>query len=378
MGVFPGVGGVERATTVLANKFIDEGHDVSLLSFWKGDDSMLNTLSNQARLVKFNAPINTKENKEKLHDYLTINDIDVLVNQWCVPYYVSQLISSACKNTKCKYVAVHHNLPTTNGQIKNLEDKIRLGEGIKIVNKLKLSLVALVSRLSLRYTYEKCDKFVLLSESFAPITKKFMFLKSSPKLTSISNPITIEEGKDSTPTQKENIILWVGRIDYIQKRPDRLIEVWRLLESRYPDWKLQIIGDGPYRDGLQKLIDDNKLRNVTIEGFQNPVEYYKKAQILLLTSDFEGFGLVIIEGMNFGVIPVVYGSYDAVYDIIEDGKDGFITKQPFSAKEMANKIYEIIEDDDKRRLMSHNTEIKSEKFSLDSIYKKWMDLFSEH
>lgn len=71
---------------------------------------------------------------------------------------------------------------------------------------------------------------------------------------------------------------------------------------------------------MEKQVRELKLRNVSFEGFQNPKEYYERASILLLTSEFEGFPLVLPECMSFGVIPAVYGSYSAVYDIVEDGK----------------------------------------------------------
>ena len=60
------------------------------------------------------------------------------------------------------------------------------------------------------------------------------------------------------------------------------------------------------------MISNLQLKHVKLEGMQYPRQYYERASILLLTSDFEGFGLVIVEGMAFGVIPIAYGSYSAV------------------------------------------------------------------
>ena len=104
----------------------------------------------------------------------------------------------------------------------------------------------------------------------------------------------------------------------------RILQTWALLEQRYPDWRLTIVGDGPDRVNLENQVFESQLENVSFEGFQNPRGYYERASILLLTSEFEGFPLVLPECMSFGVVPAVYGSYSAVYDIVEDGKNGLI------------------------------------------------------
>ena len=104
-------------------------------------------------------------------------------------------------------------------------------------------------------------------------------------------------------------------MDCNQKRVLRILQTWALLEQRYPDWRLTIVGDGPDRVNLENQVFESQLENVSFEGFQNPRGYYERASILLLTSEFEGFPLVLPECMSFGVVPAVYGSYSAVYDI---------------------------------------------------------------
>lgn len=89
------------------------------------------------------------------------------------------------------------------------------------------------------------------------------------------------------------------------------------------------------RNLVEKVIQ-LKLNNVLFEGFQSPLEYYKRASLLILTSEYEGFPLVLAEAMSFGVIPVVYGSYSAVYDIISDGVDGVIL--PYNKKGMIQNL----------------------------------------
>lgn len=103
-----------------------------------------------------------------------------------------------------------------------------------------------------------------------------------------------------------------------------MIDTWALLEKKYPDWRLTIVGDGVERENIEKQAKALGLKNVSFEGFKSPIEYYKRARILMLTSEYEGFPLVLAECMSFGVVPAVYGSYSAVYDIVNDGVNGIV------------------------------------------------------
>ena len=100
----------------------------------------------------------------------------------------------------------------------------------------------------------------------------------------------------------------------------------------------------------------------------------------MLTSDFEGFPLVLTECMSFGVIPIVYGSFDAVYDIIDDNKDGYIIpyskEKGFVAKDMADKLEFLMTNGDKRTEMALAAIEKSKKFSIDKIYNEWINVFN--
>ena len=97
----------------------------------------------------------------------------------------------------------------------------------------------------------------------------------------------------------------------------------------------------------------------------------------MLNSDLEGFGLVITEAMSFGCVPVVYASYPAVYDIIEDGISGFITPAPYDAEITKLRVINLIEDNDMRRSMSASAIRRSECFLVSNIADKWENLLNE-
>ena len=170
----------------------------------------------------------------------------------------------------------------------------------------------------------------------------------------------------------------MGRIDFNQKRVYRVIDTWAKLEAKFPEWGLTIVGDGVERENVEKQVADYGLKRVSFEGFQQPKPYYERASILLLTSEYEGFPLVLAECMSFGVIPAVYNSYSAVGDIIADGKDGIVIpyhKDGYRAEEAALLLSDIMEKDSKREAMAQAAIEKSKEYSVEKIYGEWENVF---
>lgn len=377
MGTYPSYGGVEKVSTVLANEFVKRGYGVSIISFEQPVPELASEeLDSSIKLFKLEKPVYSKNNIKRLSAIIQDNRIDILINQWAVPFYVSRLCYKAIKGTSCKLISVHHNTPDTNARIKDIEIKIEKHIGNSLVNRIKLYCVKLVSRCSLRYTYNRSERFVVLSQSFVNITRDFLFHPSKKKIAVIPNPLTIPYPENKDFNKKKQVI-YVGRIEYNQKRTFRVLEIWKEIESLFDDWSLKIVGDGPDKDNLSELIRKYKLKHVEITGFVNPVEYYRNSSILLLTSEYEGFGLVIVEGMAYQVVPLIYGSYSSVYDIIDSGENGFISPPPFSSSLMADKLKELIINENKRNKMAIQAQHKAQKFTLTAIVDQWENLFKE-
>lgn len=215
---------------------------------------------------------------------------------------------------------------------------------------------------------------MVLSDRFIPIFKKVSWMNSPKKLISQTNPLTIDNKEFVFDFNKKKMqIIYVGRLDETQKCVSRILAIWRKLCGVLPNWNLKLVGDGPDRKLYEQYIDKNGLKNISIEGFCNPLEYYKESSILLLTSDFEGFPLVLAEAMSFGVIPIVYGSYEAIYDIIDDN-NGFIIRAQNEDELLSEFIDHIL-------LLAHNKVLRQEmalhaieqamNYSIDYVYKKW-------
>ena len=371
-GIYPGYGGVEKVTTILANYFVRVGHGVSIVCFEQQNRELLDELDNKIGVHKLDYPVH--KNKKRLRAIIESNNISILINQWCVPFYVTKLCRDAIRGLDVRLFSVHHNLPSTNFRLKAIEMDIQDSKGISIVNTLKWYIVRLCSRLSLRISYHYSDKYIVLSPRFIQVAKRFLWLHKTNKMLSLFNPITSPESDFIANKAKE--IVYIGRIEYNQKRTYRLLEVWERLMQQHPDWRLTIVGDGPDREDLAKRIVSKNLVNVTLEGFQDPIQYYQRASILLLLSEYEGFPLVIGEAMNYSVIPVVLGSFDAIYDILSDGKDGVIINSPYNVENCVVELEKLMNDDNLRNKMSYATWKSSKRFSIETIVSEWETLFN--
>lgn len=377
LGVYPDYGGVEKVTTILSNEFAKRGYGISIVSFEQPKLHIAEEeLDKRIILFKLDKPVYCSDNVKRLNKIITEHCVDVIINQWVVPYYVTRLCRHAMRGTSCKLVSVHHNLPDTNARIKDVEIAIEQNPNKRWLLEIKLLVVRTVSRLSLRYAYDKCDRFVVLAPSFISVLGKFIKKRHLNKAVNIFNTITIDE-VESICTNKQKEILFVGRIEDNQKRTQRIVDVWKLLEPNFSDWKMTIVGDGPNRCDLQRRIEEEKLKNIKIVGFQNPVRYFDRASLLILVSEYEGFGLVVVEAMSRGAVPVVLGSYSAIYDMVEDGHGAFISPYPFDSNKFAEKLQMLMNDDNLLRRMEKEAVNSTKIFGRNAIVAEWEKLLSD-
>lgn len=380
--IYPNYGGVEVVTTILANKFVADGHNVTILSFEKGKEELLEQLDSNVKVEMLRYPVLSSENVNKLHQIIVDNDIDIFVNQWGLPFKTTMLCNKAIKGTKCKLVSVLHGSPNTSKVIIKAEDKVKQASCVlsKCFYKSILYLKNNVIKRSIRYAVKHNERYILLSNAFIKPLIEYAKIQNSSNITAIGNPITVPVNlKGFSLTNKKLQLLYVGRMDYENKRVNRIVEAWEQLYEQYKDWELVLVGDGPHKEALMKYVSDKGITRVRFEGFRKepPIAFYKEASIFMLTSDLEGFGLVIIESMSYGVVPIVYGSYEAVYDIIRDGISGFITPKPYSAEITKERLRQLMDNKSKREEMAKAAMHDAAKFTIKSISQKWYDLFYE-
>ena len=372
------VGGIGVVTSTLANKFIEEGHHVVLASFLKPPAEMLAKFDKKVVVESLGAYTNNDEIVSNLRTLLISNKVDLIINQLGLPFLPCKVINKAKKGLNIKTIAFYHNSPDTNARIKDVEIALS-GTHNPLKRAMlcaKMFVFKQITSRSMKYVYQHTDLYMVLSPSFVKKFKEFTGITHPSHLQVLTNPVTIDSSSyDYSLSKKQKEIIYMGRIDFNQKRVYRVVDTWAKLEPVFPDWKLTIVGDGTARKDIEKQVKEYGLQRVSFEGFQQPKPYYERASILMLTSEYEGFPLVLAECMSFGVIPAVYNSYSAVCDIVDGGKDGVVIpyeKNGYDADNAAGMLAKVMQNDSLRNMMALAAVEKSKAYSIERIYQEWM------
>lgn len=164
------------------------------------------------------------------------------------------------------------------------------------------------------YQFKKLDETVLLCQHDADTYHQY---DPAFNPTVIYNPLTLKPGIPAMGTSKT--FLAVGRFSRRHKGFDLLIEAFHLFAQKNQEWKLDIVGEGVEEGLYKELIKKYSLENrVTIHPFTNHVQdYYSNAQVYVLSSRWEGFGLVLVEAMAHG-LPVISSDLPTSQEIMGD------------------------------------------------------------
>ena len=228
-------------------------------------------------------------------------------------------------------------------------------------------MIAKFWRRKLDKQVKQLDTLVLLTQhdadSWSGLTKTMVIPNSLPFFP------------DNPSTCKHKRVIFVGRLNE-QKGLEYLIDTWERVHQKHNDWILQIYGDGEQRELLLHLIIEARLENsVVVNQPTNQImDKYLESSIFLLTSRFEGFGMVLIEAMACGV-PVV--SFDCPWgpaEIIHDEEDGFLVGY-LNTAEAAEKVVQLIESPELRKEMGTRARENVQRYSRNKVMKQWIDLF---
>ncbi|UAK16375.1 glycosyltransferase [Sporolactobacillus terrae] len=216
------------------------------------------------------------------------------------------------------------------------------------------------------------DGVISLTKPDADWIKKF-----TDRSYYIYNPVTIENIGCSS--LEEKVISFVGRIDEKQKGVDLLVEVAKNLPE---GWSIKVAGTG-HDSAVRKFtkeIEDNSLSDRLIyEGFKSGKElqkHYFNSSIYLMTSRFEGFGLVLVEAMSYG-LPIVAFDQQASRVVLENGRYGLIAKME-DIKDMSEKIKLLTDDVKLRKEYSRLSLERSQQFDMAAVIEKWTQLINNN
>lgn len=198
-----------------------------------------------------------------------------------------------------------------------------------------------------------------------------------PELTNvcvIPNPIGTLSEKFSTLENKNAIA--VGRFVY-QKGFDLLVKAWNEVNKKHPDWQLTIYGSGD-KTAINEQIHNLHLENscFTHEAVNNISDKYIESSLFVLSSRFEGFGMVLIEAMACGLPCISFDCPTGPSSIVKNGENGFLVKNG-DIKSLAEKICFMIENKELRNNLGKQAYLDAKQYEIGNIAKQWNNLFDK-
>jgi glycosyltransferase involved in cell wall biosynthesis len=183
--------------------------------------------------------------------------------------------------------------------------------------------------------------------------------------------------------QEKNIswdlsILYVGVL-YRLKGVHFLIEALKKIQSKHPQVKLVIVGEGPFKKELDDLIARLDVKNVEFTGrlfIEGVVEQMKKCTVLVLPSLSEGLGRVLIEAAALGK-PLIGSDTGGIPDIVHNGVNGFLF-EPGNVDELAEKLDLIFSDLEKAKVMgAKGKELVSAEYSTEKYFSDYLKMIED-
>lgn len=224
-----------------------------------------------------------------------------------------------------------------------------------------------------QYIYKRCKKVVVLTNN-----DKQCFDKELPynQTIVIPNPVVLTDKYQSSLNSKQ--IISVGRLQQ-QKGYDTLIEVFARVHQQYPDWVLNIYGEGNYRPQLEQQIQDCQLVGI-VNLCGRTKEIYQKmreAAFYVMSSRFEGFGMVLVEAQSQGLPVISFDCPNGPADIIHNKIDGLLVENQ-NKEQLYEAICFLIDHPDKRCEMGKYAISNVDRYDVVEICNQWKQAFVEN
>lgn len=351
------VGGVDKVTCLLAEEFLRRDWQVTIAVTRVDPERESPSVPAGVKFEVVPWGLNFILRVRALRRLLKARGVDVVINQWALPFSVSLTLHLAAAGLRIPIIGVQHNAVQLNNRILSARHGV------------SRAFWRFVTRWNLRLGTLLDASRLVLSEGAARQFREFVGAWSAKKLTVIPNPIQPVGCREGA---KENHLIYVGRLSRMEKRVDRVLSVWREICGELSDWSLDLVGDGPDRRELEELSAD--LPRVTFQGFADPAPFYKRAKALLLTSEYEGFGVVLVEAMSAGCVPVVLDTFPSAREIVSSGEDGCVVPMPFDARKMGRAVLALVRDEEKRRRMAEAAMTAAKRYEVRTIVDQYETL----
>lgn len=366
----PTRGGVQRVSWINSRFFNEHGHD-SFFAFWLKDYDEVDDY-HKIRIGNNGVVGNCKK---ELYAFIRERKINIIINQQCTNKYVTHVLKTVKEECLCKIIYCLHISPNYGDFFPRSIKHVR--------SNLKNTLVKMFYGIDLysyieRKQYQLSDCYVLLSETYK---KDFLIrthIDDTTKLYSLLNPSPYSYNLQDNGKERNKQILIIVRMHEQQKNLMSALRIWKRIEQYgCNDWGLTIGGYGPDESQIINYASSLKLKQVKFIGkVEDPCNLYQTSPIFMMTSNYEGLPMSLIEALQFGCIPMAFNTFTALHDILVDGYNGYIIPAK-DEQTYAEKMIELIKNPTILETMSKNAIESSKKFSIDTIGKQWLNLINE-
>ncbi len=366
------VGGAERVITDKANYLAREGHQLMLVSYEQGLHPLPYELHPSVQykdldcrfftLSKYSMPMHLyhffrlkrkfRKNMQSVASDFN-PDVVVLASDWQT--LVGSVIDAV---SPIPVIAEFHNT------YDYVMRKVGTSEGW-----LKTRMTQLLFKHTLN-GLKRCAKLVVLTESDARCWRQHF-----NNVTVIPNPVTLyPDVIDDIPKDRGRII-FVGRFNH-EKRIDRLITAFSMIADKYPDWHVDIFGEGNDKQDLLHQIKEMKLdgRVIIHEPTNAIYDEYKRSEMLVLCSEHEAYSLVLVEAMSCGVPCVSLDCPNGPREIIKDGETGLLAKNG-DVEDLSSKIEWMITHENERKIMGYKARDFAATRRLPDVMAMWQEIY---
>ena len=369
---FAAKGGEERVMADKMNYLAEHGYEITLLTYEQGEHKLSYplhpTIKHYDLRTRFFVITNESLGKKVYH---LIALRKKFINRLCskiMEVRADLLISTI---VPLKNISLLINVKKKTGIRIWLESHLAFKATIRATdfnkNSFKYYIAKLYDRWNLQ-AVQHCDCLIALTNGDAENWKKY-----SHQVIVIPNPITHIPHELSLPKSPHRIIA-VGRL-HAQKGFDLLIQAFSLIANSIPDWYIDIYGHGIEEQHLKELIHSKNLGNrIFLKGVTDHIfEEYQKSQFFVLSSRYEGWGLVLLEAMACGIPCVSFRCDYGPEDIIKDKVDGILVEDG-NIQEMADKILWTATHPKERNEMGKVARKKAQLYNKETIMSLWVKM----
>lgn len=365
--------GVERVSFLLKKELTNRGYNC-----YEGCIKTENT-NQQDDIFIYNFNDSRKKVLSDFFAYISKYSINIVIIQGLFDPNINHAVFHLKKKCPCKFIFCLHNAPSAYARKLPLSPLERVKIFIWYLFKFQ-TIIFDYRNHRLKMLIEMfgiADKFILLSNTYFNELYKITRYKDENKTICINNPLTFHNPKVDF-TQKKKQVLILGRLEDFQKNISSALRIWTLIEnSKFHDWKLVIVGSGVDEKKLQNYAKELNLKSYTFIGeTSKPEKYYQESSIFMMTSHIEGWPMTLLEAQQYGCVPIVYNTFAALSEIIENNVNGYIIGK-YDEEAFAQKTIELIHNDSTRLEFAQNCIEKCKKYSSKAIGDKWDSLLKD-